>query len=361
MSNNKHHASISKTDQLFYCQYWASPAVTFPPKISDVIDDIPRFGLAFHKCGEIHLNRQEVNVKEIATSFDVDEKRLRDYYRRWSEAIEKLLKKRGWEDRFRIVEQKIAINPFQDTVRFLTSEKERDYSEAKRLEIPGTGDLILAPAYNQPFVTIDWKTGQSSYDAKKNGQLKTLSYGFSRHFKSYEAINIIFRIDDEFMEISEAPIYAKGLNAHRDRLRKNLALALSNSPPMRIGQYCGYCEALEVCPAHQQPFAIGDVEIDSSESAALLYERILPAEKLLKKKRDRIRNFVEANGPVGLDNGKFLQLKEYSEENLSKASIKRVMGEIEGEEFIQKLRGMGVIESKKEIRLMPLADPSSKK
>lgn len=355
-----HNASASKTDNLFYCQYWASPAVTLPPE-PEVQDDIPRFGSAFHKCCENHLLGLPVFIKAIGKEFDVDPVRLKDYYHRWRKVFTDFLIQRGWQDRVKIVEKKITYDPFQDKMRFLESEGGRDYSKRKPMEFPGTADLVLEPTYNEPFVVFDWKSGQSTYDAAKNGQLKSLALGFSRHFKQYEARVFIIRIDDEFIEPSEAFVGPETLNRHRMLLRKNLLLAMDSNPPLRMGYYCKYCPALEVCPAHQQPLALADIDLVDHEHVANMYDRIIAGEELLKKKRNKIRQFVESNGPVGLNNGKNLEIKEYNEETISKSSIIRALGGVEGNELLAKLRAMGVVESKTTQQLRPMLDPSARK
>ena len=363
-SNNKHNASISKTDTLLQCSYWASPNLVLPREIGDLAEP-PRFGRGFHKCTELDLTKRKVPIKAIAKEFDVDHSKLESYYRRWKEMIVKFFKKKKWEDRQMLVEQKIAVDPFQDTVRFLKSTKERDYTQMRATELPGTGDLAMPPRYNDRTVVIDWKSGQSNYDAKENGQLKSLGLGFDRHFNPNESAGAyvaIIRIDDEFIELSEAFIGPKKLEKHRKALKVAIRGAIEPNPALRIGPHCKYCIALEVCPAHQQPMALADT-IDAMEPEQIghLYDRLIPADKLLEKLRARVNDYIDSNGSVPRENGKWLVREPYTEENLSKASIKRKLGEVKGHELIEKLRKMGVIETTEGMRLRSVIDPAARR
>src|SRR5579884_2154319 len=142
-----HHASASKTDLLLICQYWASPGVQLPeePKEIQFQPDIPRFGRAFHKTMESHLLREPVLIDDIAAAYFVDRDRLESYYVRASKAVDTFLKKQRWYNVGRLVEKKLAYDPFADTTRVLKSDGERDYSGRRPTELPGTADLALEP------------------------------------------------------------------------------------------------------------------------------------------------------------------------------------------------------------------------
>lgn len=365
-NGNRHRASASKTDLLMECQYWASPLVEVPREPEDVllIDDAPRFGIGFHECMELFMLGHEPNTKIIAEKLNLDSNRLYDFFRRGSEAATKLLRDRGWEHHPKIVEKKIAYDPFSDKSRFLVSDKTRDYSEKTQTELPGTVDLVLFPATENPIpVVIDWKSGQTSYDAYKNPQMRSLGLGISRLRASTEGVIVIlFRIDDDFIEPNEAFLSHQQLQHHQVVLRNRFRSMLSKTPALRPGMHCKWCPALEVCPAHAGPMSLGDTpRMMEREQAAFTYSKLLAAEKLLEKVRSRVSQFVEANGPIELDNGKWLDMKTVTRENISKASIIRAKGKVEGEELIEKLRQQGIIEELKYKQLDPSANPAGRR
>jgi hypothetical protein len=366
--NKPINGSMSKTDLLLQCQYWASPTVTTVPEPTEVsaLNEALRFGRAFHKCMEIHLlygGKQRPRFAVIAKKFSIDAKRLEHFYRRAREYIDKLLNKRGWVDEKRLVEQKIVYDPFVDTMRFLESTGERDYSDRKSTEFPGTGDLAIVP--KKRMVVLDWKSGQSNYDAQDNGQLLSLSLGLSRHFKQYEVVVFIVRIDEEWIEPSEGLLDESHLEEHRENLRLALQSALSRNPFMRPGMHCTkfYCPAIEVCPAHAGPLSVRDMMdgVLSPEQRGHQYMRYKTAKKLIDRIGDFWHRDIEMNGPAVLDNGSTLILKPGSRENLSKASIRRAMGKVEAEALIKELDESGAIETTEFIQLFEVPDPASKK
>jgi hypothetical protein len=309
--------------------------------------DAPRFGRGFHKGMELWLKNRPVDVEALAKEFLLDEKRLASFLARAKQTIRTLFQERGWARRLRLIEQKMVYDPFRDTVRFLKSEGERDYSGRRPTEIPGTVDLALAPDKREPPVLIDWKTGVSVYDAGGNGQLKTLGAGLLKYFEGYDKIIVaIVRIDDEFMEMTEAVITREMIESHRAKLRRALRNTLSNNPSMTPGSHCKYCPALEVCPAQRDPLLVVDAMTDAIEprEVADVYVKLVNAEQLLHKIRDRIKRYVEMNGPLELDNGKTVRITQYEEESLSKASINRALGKVEGKLLIDKLQELGVID-----------------
>ena len=75
-------ASISKTDLLLKCQYWASPLISTVPEPTDpsALNEALRFGRAFHLTAEIHLKsrgKKRPNFNVIAKRFGVDRKKTR--------------------------------------------------------------------------------------------------------------------------------------------------------------------------------------------------------------------------------------------------------------------------------------------
>jgi len=342
------NASMSKTDLLLLCQWWASPRTPVPKELGETKYHL-RFGTAFHKCMELFLRGLLVNITKIANAHDVERDRLEHFFQRGKTAISELLKQRKWSDYTKLLEKKLAYDPFRNTMRFLESTKERDYSGLLATEFPGTGDLALIPkSQDKPFVVIDYKTGSSDYDAAFNGQLKSLGLGLSVHTKNPNAIAIIFRIDDDFIEPYEAPLGPAHWEEHQKQLRNAIRLALSKHPPIRPGEHCAnlYCNAIEICPAHAGPFALGDSMHGMIERDQLgpLYARFQAARKLIERLGDRFKEEIARNGPFETEEG-FAELVPKSKENLSKASIRRAMGLVDGNSVIEQLEERGCIET----------------
>lgn len=352
------NASMSKTDLILLCQWWASPRTPIPKTFGETPYHL-RFGTAFHKCMELFLLALLVDCTVIAKQHDVEPDRLEHFFRRGKEFIVELLKKRGWNSRQKLLEKKLAYDPFRNKVRFLTSTKERDYSGLSATEFPGTGDLALIDKSNRdPFVILDYKTGSSDYDAKFSGQLKSLGLGLSVHTGNPNAIGIILRIDDDFIEPYEAAYGPKDWERHRDNLRNAIRLALSKHPPLRPGEHCSklYCNALEVCPAHAGPFALGDSmhELLERDQLGPLYARYQAAKKLIERLGDRFQEEIRRNGHFETEEG-FAELVTKSKPNLSKKSIRRALGRVDGDDVIAQLEERGCIETSEweEIRVKP--------
>src|SRR6202022_4416402 len=105
-------------------------------------------------------------VKQIAETYVVDQKRLHEFLTRGVRYIDDEMKRRGWSGWGRHVEQKFAYDPFANSARLLLSKKERDYSGKKPSELPGTADLVLVSPDQKQFVVLDWKTGVKDYDVE---------------------------------------------------------------------------------------------------------------------------------------------------------------------------------------------------
>lgn len=350
LTATRHTASASKTDLLVRCAFWASPSVRLEQPSDNILDvpDVPRFGIAFHKCLELDLNKVAYSIDKVAAAHGVAPDRLTHFVRRGTEFVAKLLKKRGWSDYTRFVEKKIAYDPFNDRGRWLASTGTRDYSGRLPTELPGTIDLALRPANSNALVLFDWKTGEAVYpEADENQQLRSLALGLHRLFARAhpECVSFIVRIDDEFIEPIEGVITPAIMETHRKTLRIALREALSPSPMLRPGTWCQWCPALEVCPAHVGMESVSDIfNLTDLEQVRRYYGRLIAAENLLKKARARMTMLVEMNGPIELDNGKQLVVKESTRETLSKESIRRALGHGEGELLINQLRSRGLLD-----------------
>lgn len=342
------------------CPWWASPLSPRVKQNEALMPEAPRFGSAVHRTYEIKLEGGEPSIAKVAEEFSVDKDRLNDYYRRGWEFIEKTLKERHLWGAKRLVEKKVAFDPFNNKARFLTSEKARDYSEITPREIPGTADLAVINGASA--IVFDWKTGQKDYDlednaekgVKANGQMLTLASALSvipfngntRLFRRF-----IMRIDDEFIEPYEAATLQHDLDSHRAKLTAAMHDVLAPTPFMRPGDHCKWCNALEVCPsqagAYGAPLTLRDFvegNLDQDTMGAV-YGRLIAGEALLRKVRDRVKDFVAANGAFEVDGGKVLRLAKKTRPNLSKASIRRALGEVQALDVIAQLENAGCIET----------------
>lgn len=342
------NASMSKTDLLLLCQWWASPRTARPKDLGDRWR--LEFGIAFHKCMELWLLGKKINFALIAKQNKVpDAKRLKLFFERLQAFLVEMFEERGWTKLPKLLEQKMAYDPFRNTARFLTSKKERDYSGLKTTELPGTGDLAFEVPDANEVVTIDYKTGVSDYDAAKNGQLKSLGMGLALHYKRPRVRGMILRIDEDFVEPYEAEYDAAVLEKHRLGLVRALREALSQHPPMRPGTHCQkhFCPALEICPAHAGPMGLGDrmhMVTDRSQLGPL-YAQFQAAKKLMEKLGERFKEEIEMNGPfeAAEDRG-HIGLKHKSKRNLSEASIRRALGAVDGNDLISQLEERDCIE-----------------
>jgi hypothetical protein len=343
-------ASMSKTDLLLLCQWFASPLTPLPKQSGETAVHL-RFGTAFHKLMELLLLGIVVNSKtilEVARKNAVEAARLEHFFRRGKEFMLKLLKERGWTKHQKLLEQKIAYDPFKNTVRKLLSKKERDYSGITTTEFPGTGDLgLIPPTSDQPLVVLDYKTGSSDYEVEKNGQLKSLGIGMSLMFDNPNCIAIIMRIDEDFIEPYETELGPDDWEKHRAGLRNAIRLALSKHPPIRPGEHCKklYCNALEICPAHAGPFALGDAMhgLVPRDQLGPLFARFQAAKKLVELVGDRFKREIEMNGAFPTEEGR-AELVHKSKRNLSEASIRRAFGAVDAIDVIKQLEDAGAIE-----------------
>lgn len=375
----RHNASMSKTALLLNCQYWASPLIKL--RRDKRIPDIPRFGLAVHETMEVtfappdqarsfctgELPEEDFLGKEfrrIAEEWEVDYDRMIDYNARLTNWITNFIADNGYETAVYLIEKKVAYNPFSGQARFLKSKKQRDYSESFPTELPGTNDFALIPEDpDQPLVLLDYKTGSGEYDAGTDGQLKSLACALTVLTGRKSVRAFILRIDDDFIEPYEALLKESTLKRHRKSLRIAMRKVLDPCPSLRMGSHCTYCPALDGCPAHRDPMRLADLFEDalSDVEEGFVFSQIPPAEQLLKKMRDKLRYRVQMNGPKPLDNGKWLTVRERKEENISKSSIRRNLGDLAGEELIDQLRAKGVFEESKHDELYQAVDPSGKK
>lgn len=376
-SKAAHYASGSATDRLIRCTWWASPLVA--SNVADPWGSGPmrgtdpiylRFGSAFHETMEVYLKLaagrlKRALVETIAKKWgeDIEIDRLEDYHVRGVGYVQDLLKN-GWDIEY--IETKFAYDPFQDSSRILRSKTARDYSEKKPTEFPMTLDLAVRK--KNVWRIIDWKTGQGVYDPAENGQVRSGSLAVSRIHNPLAVaetpmIGVLVRLDDEFTEANEAPITHEIMMEHRNVLRNRIRDALYD-PFMRPGYHCGYCRALEICPAHRDTLGLGDMleRVVQPEDVGRLYESASVAKKLLEDRiYPRIGQYIDDNGPAPLPNGKYLTRIAFDEETLSKASITRALGKVRGEELIQELRDKGVVEVHEKRQLKVKLEASAKK
>jgi hypothetical protein len=361
--------SMSKTDLLLRCQYWASGMITLPKtKAAYPL----RFGTAFHKTMEIHLKsggKKKPDIPALAKEYEVEAPRLKNYYERGKAFVDQFIPKNFPGKVTIYIEEKLAYDPFADAMRFLVSDKERDYSDIKPNEFPGTGDLVIVPEDVDYFGVLDWKTGSTNYDPQEkgvlyNGQLASISLAMSRYLKRYKALVWIVRIDDEFMEDYPDKLDADQLEGHRKKLARAIGGARSANPVMYPGQHCHeqYCPAVAVCPSVAGPMALrDDLSAMEPEQKAHLYARYMTVKKMLDWMDDFWKEEIRRNGPFQLENGKWATLQPQSRENLSKASIMRALGPEEGAAVVEQLRDSGCIETSEFEKIAYLNDPSGRK
>lgn len=369
-ANRLVQGSMSKTDLLLQCQYWASPLVTVPKRDPNAKDPYHlRFGSAYHKTQEIHLSsrgKKRPNIPILSKRFEVEIPRLKDFYERGREFIDDELERLGLSDEEYIVEKKIGYDPYTDTARYLVETGERDYSGRKINELPGTGDLAIVPRDRDVVYVWDWKTGSKVYDSEVNGQLRSLGLGMARIVQRSTAIVTIVRIDDDFLEpVPPATLDARSLDLHRDALRRAISQARSANPFLRPGTHCSshYCDYIEMCPAHRDPMSLGD-EMHSLEDRSrlgVLYARYKAAEKMMEAVGNRFKREIEMNGPFECEDGSHAVLKDASKRTLSKTSIVRALGKVDGLELYDQLVERGCVDETNYMKIDYERDASGRK
>ena len=148
-----------------------------------------------------------------------------------------------------------AWDPVSDTAVALDVATHRAYADAAG--IPGTLDWLVTSTSGRVRV-VDFKGSQPTTRAADNGQLALYALQVARARGLSEVdVQLVYLAEDGSVRTDEATLDAWDLDAAAARLRATWqrvqdareALSVGGAPRMRVGDHCGDCPALRVCPA----------------------------------------------------------------------------------------------------------------
>ncbi|MDE2022238.1 MAG: PD-(D/E)XK nuclease family protein [Patescibacteria group bacterium] len=279
----------------------------------------------------------------------------------------------NWLDREKLaveeVETSYAIVP-GGAVRRIAPPDESHVYDIREGELPGTVDLIARG--NKRAVILDHKTGSHDPGFARPSQLAQMrTLGLVRGDALVE-VGILHADRQGLPNIYVEPFEER--EAHAAALAA--AMARIGDGSLRPGPHCGRCPARHDCPARSAdilsegtaalvdaanvlldepatPTALaprGSVSLEAR--AAALYTLLKRFRALDKAGSAEIKRLVRAGALVEVEGG-VLELRAESYETLSKASIVRALGKVEGEKLIEKLRARGVVETATREKMVP--------
>ena len=148
-----------------------------------------------------------------------------------------------------------AWDPVSDTAVALDVATHRAYADAAG--IPGTLDWLVTGTSGRVRV-VDFKGSQPTTRAADNGQLALYALQVARARGLSEVdVQLVYLAEDGSVRTDEATLDAWDLDAAAARLRATWqrvqdareALSVGGAPRMRVGDHCGDCPAMRVCPA----------------------------------------------------------------------------------------------------------------
>lgn len=259
------------------------------------------------------------------------------------------------------------------------------YEDLRPGELAGTADLVIVPPRRTrsiPLLVLDHKTSvvEEFYEPLKKPQLLSLARAVSlAHVTPPAGVAVgVLHARRRGLSAVYADVAPKELlEEHASQVFSKMSRIGDGT--MRPGPWCvsERCPAREVCPArHGQllekssglltgliefaqagnPVALAPAPapaagLSREKKLGALYAVVQQAEKLAEASRKEIRNEVLAGALPELPGGGVLTIRKYPKENLSKASILRAYGKLEGERLLAKLRTQGAIESSEVVTL----------
>jgi len=295
-------------------------------------------------------------VKKAAGKHSVDAEDLktrvldaRIVLRQWMDG------KNPWSQKLSVkaVEKSIAFHVVRRTVRKIKNPTEdtHEYLDIEKNEFPGTVDLVLEN--RNRTVVLDYKTGFDVSYPDRSGQLRSLALGFRSHREMVLAF--LHAPSHSGPVIYAAEINDETLIKHKDAIAK--AWDKIGDGSLRPGPACAYCPAAQQCPLNANNLvelkAKGDL---TAARVGQIHETLGAYDKLAKMLRERICGYVRANGPVQRPDGKILDFVTRPFSNLSGASIKRALGEVEGAKMLELLEKKKCIEHGEREELRAIAE-----
>lgn len=234
--------SASKVGDLWSCAYQFRDGLDLLP---DDTNEAALTGTLVHKMIECYLD----GVCDEPIVAGANAERARRIFARWRDWWESG-EHQGlpWQ-----TEVPYAISLRTGEGRRLPSDGQRDYSQAKRDEIPGTGDLVALT--DDAVVVWDVKTTsrpEYTTEAKRNKQLLTLGLAASRaHGRDKARVGLNFA--NEFdTRLESAEFDALDLDLFEEDLRAKVASIPTSEPTP--GPHCRFCRHRHACKAAPKQF-----------------------------------------------------------------------------------------------------------
>lgn len=366
--------SMSKSELVLNCQWWIGRLL---PR--DVGGFPARYGLAFHEvmAAKLILPPKKLKIVKVAEKYNregdtelVDHAALRKHVGvSLRYLLEWLNGANPWKVNFTKraqarTEQPIAWNVLKKTARAISAPTEdtHEYKGVEAYEFPGTADFVIDKINTKKdapdMIVIDHKTGESCDLPKHSAQLKSLSLAAAKRMGAKRVAGGIFHTPREGTPYLYIDEYSKEeLSEHAEKLK--VAWSGIGRGALRPGDWCQFCPAFSVCPVHTT--AIGQIEVVrgalTEQKIGHAHELISRFEAWAKQYRETvIRPWVVKNGPAPRPDGKLVTLSKKSVRNLSMASIKRKLGEVDGEKRIAELDAEGLIETQEREELRAVND-----
>jgi hypothetical protein len=375
--------SMSKTDAFLACQWpWERDDIEVP----GVIQNEPMsYGSAFHEAmageeeRELLKARKAVNYKAVAEHWRVeDADALRKHV---IDSLNMMLKWLRKENPYEVdltaglprdailIEKAVAFNAARGTARFAQGvDANHVYVDRELGELPGTLDLALrlgaskklVKRFGKTIFLLDHKTGQECDPPGRSGQLKSLACALCKLWGAERAIVAVMHTPRwGIPSVFSDELSPTELVHHRRHLE--IAHSRVGDGSLRPGQHCLRCQAITVCPVHGAGMAALVRATEKDPLVAEAEQALAPAPRpvidlstpeglgdahdLLRvydKMRDQIweqmKLRIQANGPGVKRNGKLLAIVKTERENLSKSSILKAYGPVDGARLLEELR-----------------------
>lgn len=365
---------MSKTDRLLACAFpWGREV-----NAEEDVGQPARFGSAFHELFAMNKSPSRRTIAKVARKWakddDVDANELEARFLAAKPVLDRWLKgDNAWRIDFRrwCIEREIglAYNYADDTARRIRPPDEvtHVYHDARENEFPGAADLLAWPQLDefirgvrripQTVLILDHKSGFVVPQPSQSGQLKSLALAACRLTGATRAIvGFPHAPGDSRPVVLADELSLDELEAHRDALRN--AFSRIGDGSLKPGEWCKYCPAMGICPAHANALS----ELRGSSSELLSPEDVGRAHEKLQLFRSKfkqydalitaeLRVFVRHNGACPRPDGGVVDLVERSYESLSKSSIIRALGPLKGGREIRRLEKLGCVEENKRLEL----------
>jgi len=214
-------------------------------------------------------------------------------------------------------------------------------------ELPGTADVIFWRR-NEYLCVLDYKTGDDVPEPGESGQLLSLATALLHLYPAKEVILALAhapRRGEGLATIYADTVSKKRLDAHAEALADAWQRRGTSMSP---GEVCRYCPALTSCPT--QSSMLVELKRGGAGRLALTPERVgaihlalQQYKELAERLGEEIRGYVSANGPVTRPDGKVLDFVSREYETLSKSSVTKALGVVEGEKVLAQLRKKGCL------------------